>query len=289
MQYLSTEQALADVPYFAANFTRPNLRHIDLTPESTPWIFIGGSYPGMRAAFMRNMYPDTIYASYASSAPVEARIDMSVYYEQVYRGLNAYGFGNCTQDIHAAINYVDDQLSSPTTAAALKIAFLGRNADTNSNGAFADALTTIFYNWQGYGVDGDFQGLRYFCNWISTDPATNTTSSADGWAKTKGANFTVNRWLSWPQMPSLVNEYYLSDCEGPVTGNATTSAPTCQLQERVPQPDGISWTWQYCTQWGMLDFDVPAFFYHCQHFRSRPCSGCPFRDLSNCTQKLFLV
>ena len=271
MQYLTTEQALADVPYFAANFTRPNLPHIDLTPSSTPWIFIGGSYPGMRAAFMRNIYPSTIYASYASSAPVEARIDMSVYFEQVYRGMNAYGFGNCTQDIHAAINYIDRQLSNPESAAALKIAFFGRNADGNSNGAFADALTTIYYNWQGYGVDGGNQGLRAFCDWISTDPATNATSGAAGWSGSKGANYTVQRWSSWPQMVVLANQYLFSDCEGPVMGNTNTSAPACQLQERVPQPDGISWTWQYCTQWGMFGLDLFAFLHRYHNPRFRFC------------------
>lgn len=63
LKYLTTEQALADIPYFAANFSRLNHPDFDLTPRGTPWIMIGGSYPGIRAAITRNKYPDTIFAA----------------------------------------------------------------------------------------------------------------------------------------------------------------------------------------------------------------------------------
>lgn len=108
----------------------------------------------MRAAFVREKYPDTIFASFASSAPVQAQVDMSIYFEQVYRGLNGLGFSNCTADIHAAINYIDDQLAHPATAAAIKKTFLGKGADKNSNEGLADVLTYIFYSWQSYEVEG---------------------------------------------------------------------------------------------------------------------------------------
>ena len=38
-------------------------------PAGTPWVAIGGSYPGMLAAFVRAAYPDHFVASVASSAP----------------------------------------------------------------------------------------------------------------------------------------------------------------------------------------------------------------------------
>lgn len=108
----------------------------------------------MRAAFVREKYPETIFASFASSAPVEAQVDMSIYFEQVYRGLNGLGFGNCTKDIHAAINYIDNQLAIPATAAAIKKKLLGKGAEKNSNEGLADVLTYIFYSFQSYEVEG---------------------------------------------------------------------------------------------------------------------------------------
>ncbi len=77
-KYLTTEQALLDVVYFAKTFSRPGKEFagIDLTPKKTPWIFVRCSYPGSRAALMRVAYPDTIFASYAASAPVQAVVEM---------------------------------------------------------------------------------------------------------------------------------------------------------------------------------------------------------------------
>ena len=83
----------------------------------------------MRAAFVRDKYPDTMYAGYASSAPVEASVDQSFYFEPVYRGMNRYGFGNCTQDIKAAIKYIDHTFDTDRSASAkLKEQFLGKGA-----------------------------------------------------------------------------------------------------------------------------------------------------------------
>ncbi|KAI8932281.1 hypothetical protein NX059_010478 [Plenodomus lindquistii] len=244
-RYLNTEQSLADVETFAKQFSRPNINYT-LTPDVTPWVFVGGSYPGMRAAFMRNMYPNTIHASYASSAPVQASVDQSFYFDPVFRGMNAKGFGNCTRDIQSAVRYMDTIMdTSASGAAALKEQFLGLGAANNSHATFADALTTIFYLWQSYGVEGGALGLRRFCDWIETDPGTNGTAPEEGWAKSKGANFTVGRWASYPYFTAGVNSYMETSCSGKknVTGD-------CDLNRRFTDPASIAWTWQYCTQWG---------------------------------------
>lgn len=47
-KYLTTEQSLADVKTFADQFSRKNFPDVDLTPKGTPWVFVGGSYPGTR-------------------------------------------------------------------------------------------------------------------------------------------------------------------------------------------------------------------------------------------------
>jgi hypothetical protein len=47
-KYLTNEQALEDTVYFAQNFKPPILQQQWglLSPSQTPWVFIGGSYPG---------------------------------------------------------------------------------------------------------------------------------------------------------------------------------------------------------------------------------------------------
>jgi hypothetical protein len=202
----------------------------------------------MRAAFMRDKYPETIFASFASSAPVEAKVDMGVYYEPIWDGMHRYGFGNCSRDIQAAVRYVDKKLGKSDEAAAkIKQQFLGLGAEMNSNDAFGESLTVIFYLWQGYGIDGGRMSLRPFCDWISTDPKTNKTSPAEGWAASKGAAWTAQRWATWPTWVDSVNYYMNSECTG-----SMTEKTECNLDFRWTDPATISWTWQYCTQWGML-------------------------------------
>jgi hypothetical protein len=261
-RYLTTEQSLADVDRFAKQFSRKNINYT-LTPDKTPWVFVGGSYPAMRAAFMRDKYPDTIYASYASSAPVQASVDQSFYFEPIWRGLNKYGFGNCSRDIQAAVRYMDRIMDFNATAAAqLKIQFLGLGAEKNSHATFADALTTIFATWQSYGVEGGTVGLRRFCDWIETDTdgMKPTIAGADGLSKGKGAKYTVARWADYPWFNSNVNQYLETECSGKenVLGN-------CDLNRKFTDPAMISWTWQYCTQWGKSIHCPP-----CSHFLPTP-------------------
>ncbi|KAG0136168.1 serine carboxypeptidase S28-domain-containing protein [Tuber indicum] len=248
-RWLNTAQALADIPAFANNFTLRSFSSIDLTPASTPWVFIGGSYPGSRAAFARHKYPETIFASFSSSAPVQAQIDMSAYFEQVYRGLRGLGFKNCTNDIVAAIRYIDDQLSRADTSAAIKKQYLGRGAENNSNEGFADALTYIYYSWQSNLTEGSPANMRSFCDWVSTNPETGEVSGEEGWAKSKGAKFASDRWASWEPFGTVVNRFAPTSCAG-YYGNSTVGPPKCRLDDPFPDPAAVSWTYQYCSEWG---------------------------------------
>ncbi|KAK5720059.1 hypothetical protein LTR15_007332 [Elasticomyces elasticus] len=110
--YLTTEQALQDPVYFAHNFQPPGLEQYWslLSPDYTPWIWLGGSYPGIRGAHMRVRNPETFYATWASSAPTEAAVDMWTYYAQAERSMTR----NCSADYTHVTNYVDSVLASGT-------------------------------------------------------------------------------------------------------------------------------------------------------------------------------
>jgi hypothetical protein len=66
LRFLSTEQALAEVDYFARNVKFEGI-DADLTAPKTPWIVYGGSYAGAQAAFLRVVYPDTFWGTISSS------------------------------------------------------------------------------------------------------------------------------------------------------------------------------------------------------------------------------
>ena len=226
--WLTVEQALADIPSFASNFSRPRFPEVDLTPKSTPWVMIGGSYPGTRAALARAIYPDTIYAAWAAGAPMRVQMDASAYHDIVYKGMNAYGLGNCTTDIHAAILRMDELLDDPTSAATLKTSFAGPGTVNKPNDEFAVMLKhRLEINWQRLDMEPE---LQKFCNYISTDPATNHTSPKEGWAVSKGADFTIERWASFYQQSNRTK------FDEPMHSESATMA----------------WLWQICTQLGLF-------------------------------------
>lgn len=243
MKYLTTDQALADIPYFAKKFTRSKYRNVALTPQKTPWIMIGRSYPGMRAALARKTYPDTIFAAYVSSAPVEVRIDASPYFNQVWRALVAKGFGNCAKDTHAAMQYIDEQLSDNKTAASIKQKVLGPGAEANSNGDFAYILSTPYLALQESGTDGQ---LGELCAYLETDPHTNKTAGPDGLTSTYGNQYAAERLASWPGFVASANTNRNTNCKR----QDKTKPASCDLGQPYGDYMALSWVWQYCTEWG---------------------------------------
>lgn len=61
LRFHSTEQAMADLAYFAQRVRFANHTQQNLTSPGTPWIVIGGSYAGVISAFSRIQYPDLFW------------------------------------------------------------------------------------------------------------------------------------------------------------------------------------------------------------------------------------
>jgi len=78
LRFLSSRQALADL----AHFHEVAVARWGLT-SANKWVSWGGSYPGMLAGWFRLKYPNLIHASVASSAPVQAQLDMQGYNDVV--------------------------------------------------------------------------------------------------------------------------------------------------------------------------------------------------------------
>ncbi|KAK8251235.1 serine carboxypeptidase S28-domain-containing protein [Phyllosticta capitalensis] len=225
-KYLTIEQALKDVEYFATHFSRRKFPNSDLTPASTPWVFVGGSYPGMRAAWMRQFFPHIIFASYASSAPVQINLNSSAYADQIYDGMNAYGFGNCSRDLHSAVVEIDKLLEKEPSSSKLKRQFLGRNGEKFSDWDFVDAVNNVTNKFKNYGMEG---GLREFCDWIETDHKKGTLAGAEGWAPTRGPEFVIKQWATWAKRTGIQARVQLSSAES-----------SSEWMD--------AYTWQVCTQ-----------------------------------------
>ncbi len=95
MKYLSSRQALADVNYFIGVMTT----QLKLTSKNR-WISFGGSYSGALSAWLRQLYPDRVAGSVATSAPVLAIEDFSGYLEVVSASLQSSTHGMYVHTIY---------------------------------------------------------------------------------------------------------------------------------------------------------------------------------------------
>ncbi|TKR75773.1 hypothetical protein L596_017016 [Steinernema carpocapsae] len=97
LKYLSSRQALADM----ANFIKA--KNAEMKYENPKWIVFGGSYSGALAAWARQQYPELVYGSVASSAPIQAEVDFYQYLEVVKFAFNQID-NKCAENIHAGFD-----------------------------------------------------------------------------------------------------------------------------------------------------------------------------------------
>ena len=71
LRFLTTEQALKDMAYFAENVVFEGLEDRDLTAPGTAWIAYGGSYAGAFVAFLRKVYPEVYWGECPAFLTVE--------------------------------------------------------------------------------------------------------------------------------------------------------------------------------------------------------------------------
>lgn len=253
-QYLTTEQALEDPVFFAHNFQPPGLEAYWslLHPSYTPWIWLGGSYPGIRGAQMRVRNPETFYATWASSAPTEARVNMWTYYAQAERSMTR----NCSADYTAVTNYVDSILGngSKTEQNELKVQLwtavqssTGGQQPANINTTEAHSFTNVdvanylqlpFSFYQYYGFDAS---VKPFCDIMETFNRTEVSTTDNGGtapaiASESGVAVAHNVTEAWKAFLVGIAEIdYDSIPYEPTEGDQIT---------------GKSWQWQYCSEYG---------------------------------------
>ncbi|VVD02766.1 unnamed protein product [Leptidea sinapis] len=87
LQYLSSQQALADVAYFIETMNKQY--QLNDSNKARRWVAFGGSYAGALAAWLRVKYPHLVFASVSSSSPLHAKLDFKEYYEGFRQALRA--------------------------------------------------------------------------------------------------------------------------------------------------------------------------------------------------------
>ncbi|KAF8999273.1 serine carboxypeptidase S28-domain-containing protein [Cyathus striatus] len=256
-QFLTTEQALEDVVFFANSFRQTSTQEVHTSgnapndfpvhPSGTPWVFLGGSYPGIRASFLRIRNPEVVFASWASSAPVQAQVDMSSYYKAAERSLTR----NCSADWVSVTRYVDDTLQGNNESAIIDMKFellkarlsgpggnttgaAGLTKDIANKTSNVDAASILmdpldFYQYYGFGAS-----LLPFCNILETKNRTSLPLEG-GIVSSQG-------------VVSVFEAFLVALAE--IDYDSIPGDPDDPVQDR-------SWMWQYCSEYGFYQRGDP--------------------------------
>ncbi|RHY51753.1 hypothetical protein DYB38_000962 [Aphanomyces astaci] len=119
MKFLTSHQALADIANFQDFFTGA------LDIKNAKWVAMGGSYAGNLAAWVKLKYPTRFAGTWASSAPVNAKVDFYEFSTHVSKALQYYGGYACVANIQTALERLQSVMVSkePTDVARLKELF----------------------------------------------------------------------------------------------------------------------------------------------------------------------
>ncbi|XP_034557451.1 thymus-specific serine protease [Notolabrus celidotus] len=108
LRYLSSRQALADLAHFRTVMAE------NRGLADSKWVAFGGSYPGSLAAWFRLKFPHLVYASVATSAPLQATVNFPEYLEVVWRSLASEN-AECPLLVKKASDTLVELLKDPKT------------------------------------------------------------------------------------------------------------------------------------------------------------------------------
>ena len=254
LRFLSTEQALAEIDYFAKNVKFEGIK-ADLTAPKTPWIVYGGSYAGAQSAFMRVKYPDTFWGAISSSGVTEAIYD----YWQYFEPIRTYGPPDCIKSTQLLIDVVDKILLKPENKGkvqALKDVF-GMGSVTD-NRDFANQLTGV-YGWQSTNWDPKVGSSSFFnyCGNLTNEtpqgenlrPKVADLAKAAGYDSNRHVQDILLNAITWLNNTALAD---FRDSSKAQNDFFTTLNATALRKESLADYDYVSWNYQVCTEWGFI-------------------------------------
>ncbi|KAK0289501.1 hypothetical protein LTR35_002698 [Friedmanniomyces endolithicus] len=135
LQYLTTEQSIADNAYFVQHATFPGVNATLTTPHA-PWILYGGSLAGAQTAFSLHTYGGDgglLWAGIGASATTKAKLAYVEWYDPIQK----FAPQDCVGSINAIVDNIDRIFASGNATAIHHMkAVFGLEALTN-NGDFA--------------------------------------------------------------------------------------------------------------------------------------------------------
>lgn len=265
LRWLTNKQALKDSAEFIRRLDIPGTDN----SEHRKVIYYGGSYPGVRSAHMRLLYPDLVHGAIASSAVVAAVDEFPEYFYPVARGAPTA----CSQAIQAAVAEID-KIIAPNP-------YTGGNQPERDANATAQLLELFGLTGLSNVADlanlnmfplGAFQSLNWDARVSSTEfdalCKTLTTYGVSGYeAGSISQQWELSNKLVLPRevhaCAKFMRDNYITPCTRGEDGEAGESPDACfsadydAFAKSTKLTAGRAWTFQYCSTWGYIMTSPP--------------------------------
>ncbi|KAG1728280.1 peptidase S28 [Suillus paluster] len=231
LAFLTIQQAIDDLVYFATTVDLPMPGGDCVKPGQAPWVLIGGSYSGALTSWTMVNKPGIFWAGYASSAVVETITDYYAYFTPI----RDYMPQNCSSDVEAVIAHLDSMYAVNDTSGiqALKEAFgLGDIVHVDD---FAYALQYNLFDWQNLEPYVGPGALFFqFCDALEVKDGVNAGSQ--GWGL-ENAIYSWGKFWNTTYYNHVCNTQDAETCIG--TYNTSQSYWTNVTVNNANR----SWTW----------------------------------------------
>jgi hypothetical protein len=246
LKLLTIQQAIDDIEYFAKNVNLPMPGGDSVTPDKTPWILTGASYPGALTSWTMVNKPGLFAAGYASSAVVEAILDFWQYFEPIRQNMPQ----NCSADVQAVIQRVDSTLLGRNATAIQALRDNWGMGDVTHLDDFAGALRNNLWDWQAMQVYSG-PGAQFFNFCDALEVKNGISAPASGW----GVDHALTAWGTYwrnTYLNIICGGQDANDCLGTYnTSQAFWTDTTIDNSER-------SWFWIVCNEVGFLQEGAPT-------------------------------
>ncbi|CAH0716103.1 unnamed protein product, partial [Brenthis ino] len=190
LQYLSSNQALADLAYFISSMNDKYKFN-----KEVKWVAFGGSYPGSLAAWLRLKYPHLVHAAVSSSGPLLAKVNFMEYFQVVINALEEKtGDSNCVSELKRAHQQIEEKMKTDpvTIEKEFKVCKPFHKATENDIKNFYNSIADDFADLVQYNEDNRMSAdLKYKNITINTVCKMITESNTPAYKKLAAFNSIV--------------------------------------------------------------------------------------------------
>ncbi|KAL7907050.1 peptidase S28 [Trichoderma velutinum] len=246
MRYLTLEQSVKDLVYFAQNVVLPFDQNRTSTPDKAPWVLAGCSYSGALTGWVQDLAPGTFWAYSCSSPVVEAVGELWRYFEQVKLAMPK----NCSSDYAQVIQHVDQVLQGHNQKAKDDLKAQFGLADLEHDGDFGAALNNGLYTWQSVLFSDAVNPLLEMCDYVENQwpGSTGPVPGAKGVGLTK-ALAGYAKWFTTQSLPGSCSGYgYWSNPNDTSCYNTYNATSPLFTDLTVENTANRQWNWFLCNE-----------------------------------------